>query len=277
MVDGVCRPGCLVPEAERAPWHTFAFSTSTSVLATVTPVPRVVNASGPEEQDEARVTVPAAQKTQPDADRPSGPRSRKGTQTRARLLAAAKEVFEELGYFDARVSDIAARATLSQGSFYHYFDSKEQIFREVAAAVDDELSEPLGAVLDPSTAGTTDERLRRALRWTLERYRDEARMIGVISQVVRYDEHVSARRTDLHRRDAGRVSDSIRQMQLRGLADTRLDPAVAAHAIGGMVWRFAEAWLVEGFVDCDFDDAVEQLTVLITNALAGPGPEVPLS
>ena len=53
-----------------------------------------------------------------------GPRSRKGAKTRARLLAAAKETFEEDGFLDARISDIAERAGLSHGSFYHYFDSK---------------------------------------------------------------------------------------------------------------------------------------------------------
>ena len=62
----------------------------------------------------------------------NGPRSRKGEQTRARLLDAAKEIFEDNGFLEARISDIAERAGLSHGAFYHYFDSKEQIFREIA-------------------------------------------------------------------------------------------------------------------------------------------------
>jgi AcrR family transcriptional regulator len=56
--------------------------------------------------------------------KPIGPRSRKGTETRARLLDAAKQVFEEDGFLEARISDIAERANLSHGSFYHYFESK---------------------------------------------------------------------------------------------------------------------------------------------------------
>src|SRR4051794_4773888 len=64
----------------------------------------------------------------------AGPRSRKGAQTRVRLVEAAKAVFEETGFLEARISDIAQQAGLSHGSFYHYFDSKEQIFREVAEA-----------------------------------------------------------------------------------------------------------------------------------------------
>ena len=72
-------------------------------------------------------------------DKPSGPRSRKGIETRARLVDAAKEVFERDGFLDARISDIAEKAGLSHGSFYHYFESKEEVFREVAAEVEVEV------------------------------------------------------------------------------------------------------------------------------------------
>src|SRR6266567_2956747 len=134
-----------------------------------------------------------------ESDKPNGPRSRKGVQTRARLLEAAKEIFEENGFLEARISDIAERAGLSHGSFYHYFDSKEEIFREVAEAVDERLSEPLGSVIHASGSSETPrERLRKALRSHLERYREEARIMGVIEQVSRYDEHVRAVRFARH-------------------------------------------------------------------------------
>src|SRR5271155_5456762 len=80
-------------------------------------------------------------------EKPSGPRSRKGIETRARLVAAAKEVFEEDGFLDARISDIAEKAGLSHGSFYHYFESKEEVFREVAAAGEQRLHEPMDSVI----------------------------------------------------------------------------------------------------------------------------------
>src|SRR5438270_11126105 len=75
-----------------------------------------------------------------EGEKPNGPRSRKGVLTRARLVDAAKEIFEENGFLEARISDIAERARLSHGSFYHYFESKEEIFREVAEAQEDRLS-----------------------------------------------------------------------------------------------------------------------------------------
>jgi AcrR family transcriptional regulator len=208
-----------------------------------------------------------------EAVEPSGPRSRKGVQTRARLLEAAKQVFEEQGFLDARISDIAERAGLSHGSFYHYFDSKEQIFREVA----DEQEERLTATPDaasPDAAPPTDraddtprERIRRANRRYLQRYRDEARIMGVIEQVSRYDDHVNAARMARQHHFAERSERSIRRLQREGFVDPQVDPAIAADALGAMVGRFAELWLVQGYREYDFDQAVEQLTRLWANAL----------
>jgi AcrR family transcriptional regulator len=203
-----------------------------------------------------------------DSDKPNGPRSRKGVKTRARLVEAAKLVFEEDGFLDARISDIAERAGLSHGSFYHYFESKEEVFREVAAEVDERLSAPLGSViLAPSSIATPHERIKEALRLHLESYRDEARMMGVIEQVSRYDERLNEVRIERHANDRKQVADSIRRLQRRGLADPNLDPAAAAAGMGAMTWTFAEMWFVQGILDCSFDQGVEQLTRLFVNAL----------
>ena len=119
-----------------------------------------------------------------DAERTNPPRSRKGAQTRARLLEAAERIFETSGFLDARISDIATRAGVSHGSFYHYFESKEEIFREVAAAVDEKLGESLEAViLDPASHAPPQERIRAALRLHFQTYRDHAGMMGVIDRL----------------------------------------------------------------------------------------------
>lgn len=197
-----------------------------------------------------------------------GPRSTKGARTRTRLLEAAKAVFEDAGFLNARISDIAERAGLSHGSFYHYFESKEQIFREVAAIVDDELGAPLGdVVLAPATGLSPAERLREGVRLHFEAYRAEARIMGIIEQVSRYDEPVAAMMLGRHRQYSEQVADSIRELQRRGLADPSLDPDVAAAGIGALTGRFAELWLVQGAIECSMETVVEQVTKLIVNAL----------
>jgi len=183
-------------------------------------------------------------------------------------LEAAKEIFEEDGFIEGRISDIAERAGLSHGSFYHYFDSKEEIFREVAASVEETLVEPLGGViLDPESRAAPQDRLREALRRHLESYQREARIIGVIEQMSRYDTEVSALRMERHARYSQQVAASIRSLQEHGLADPDLDPEIASAALGAMTSRFPEMWLVQGAVHCSMDTAVDQLTRLFVNAL----------
>ena len=202
------------------------------------------------------------------ADVQGGPRSRKGEQTRARLLDAAKEIFQENGFLEARISDIAERAGLSHGAFYHYFDSKEQVFREIAELLDEELAEPMESVIfAPGSSADPQERLFSALRRHLESYRDEAEIMGVIEQVARYDDHVAAVRSASNKRHREAIEKSIRGMQRRGIADTSLDPTIAAAALGSMVERFAELALAQGQLDCKLDDAADTLARLFVNAL----------
>jgi AcrR family transcriptional regulator len=205
-----------------------------------------------------------------DGDRPIGPRSRKGVQTRARLVEAAKEVFEEDGFLDARISDIARRAGLSHGSFYHYFESKDEVFLEVAVAQEERLSVHSvvdSGLLDPSPGPTMRERVRESNRRYLADYRDEARIMGVIELVSRYNDRVRAVRFECQGQYVKQTEESIRRLQDQGLADADIDPEIAAPALTAMISRFAEMWLVQGLLDCTFDDGVEQLTMLCVNAM----------
>ncbi len=59
------------------------------------------------------------------------PLSRKGLETRRRLLDAAEAVFGELGYHEASIVKVADAAGVAPGTFYLYFDSKRAIFVEL--------------------------------------------------------------------------------------------------------------------------------------------------
>lgn len=209
------------------------------------------------------------------ADQPnSGPRSRKGAQTRARLLDAAKAVFEETGFLETRISDIAQRAGMSHGSFYHYFESKEQVFREVAEAQEALLTAPPDDTEGPPSGELSEfDRLLRANRRYLERYRDNGRIMGVIEEVSRYDPEVSKARMQRQKHFADRAERAIRRMQDDGVVSTELDAEIAAAALGSMVARFAELWLIEHWGDYDLDTAAQQLTLLWANAIGIPVPQ----
>jgi AcrR family transcriptional regulator len=67
-----------------------------------------------------------------------GRREQTKAHNRAAILAAAREVFAQLGYDAAGVRDVIRRTDLASGTFYNYFPDKEAVFR---AVIDDSAQE----------------------------------------------------------------------------------------------------------------------------------------
>ena len=78
-------------------------------------------------------------------------RYRVGLETRARILAATREVLGEHGLDSTTLKAITDRAGIGAGSFYNLFDSKEEAVLEV-------LREAIVAI-DPDPAGLGNETL----------------------------------------------------------------------------------------------------------------------
>jgi AcrR family transcriptional regulator len=57
------------------------------------------------------------------------PRTERGRKTLRRLLEAAAAEFGERGYHEAAITGITQRAGVALGTFYTYFESKEEVFR----------------------------------------------------------------------------------------------------------------------------------------------------
>ncbi|HAQ36806.1 MAG: TetR family transcriptional regulator [Maricaulis sp.] len=58
-----------------------------------------------------------------------GPKTARGERTRAKLLDAAEREFGENGFHSTSIGEITRRAKVALGTFYVYFDSKDEIFR----------------------------------------------------------------------------------------------------------------------------------------------------
>src|SRR4051812_49951871 len=56
------------------------------------------------------------------------PKTARGQRTLRQLLDAAADEFGEKGFHEASISQITQRAGVAIGSFYTYFDSKEEVF-----------------------------------------------------------------------------------------------------------------------------------------------------
>lgn len=72
-------------------------------------------------------------------------RAEKSEDNRAALFKAAAEVVGELGYKDASVARITQRAGLAQGTFYLYFESRQDLFDQLLPQMGQELMKYLSA------------------------------------------------------------------------------------------------------------------------------------
>src|SRR3712207_9046809 len=57
------------------------------------------------------------------------PRTERGRKTLRRLIEAAAAEFGERGFHEAAITGITPRAGVALGTFYTYFESKEEVFR----------------------------------------------------------------------------------------------------------------------------------------------------
>lgn len=69
--------------------------------------------------------------------------------TRGRIIEAAWRLFYERGYEETTVDEIIAASATSKGSFYHYFDGKDALLRELSYLFDEKYN-ALAAALDPA-------------------------------------------------------------------------------------------------------------------------------
>lgn len=80
---------------------------------------------------------------------PAGRRELTKAQNRETILAAARQVFAQMGFAAATVRDIIRATPLASGTFYNYFKSKEEVYQ----ALRDEVALRLRPGLREARAG----------------------------------------------------------------------------------------------------------------------------
>ena len=73
---------------------------------------------------------------------------RKGEKRKLELLEIAYKMFISRGYENTSVDDIIAEAGIAKGTYYYYFESKEQTLEEVIGMMIDKETEAAGTILD---------------------------------------------------------------------------------------------------------------------------------
>ncbi|MBF6193692.1 TetR/AcrR family transcriptional regulator [Nocardia implantans] len=172
----------------------------------------------------------------------------RGRKTRDSLLDAARKVFETVGFLDARVEHIAQEAGVSYGTFYRYFESKEDVFGELSNRLFEDMHrrEPAEGNLSPA------EKLIASNRSYYRAYRRNALMMAIIEQVATINDDFRLLRHEHRRQLIDRTARAIARWQSEGLVRANLDPELAARAMAAMVDHTLYLWLIQG------DDANEE-------------------
>lgn len=151
--------------------------------------------------------------------------SKRGERTRERLLAAAEDVFAELGYHDASIVKITDTAGVAMGTFYLYFRGKQEIFDELLRDLNRRVRH---AMSEASSKGTT--RLEQELLGFRAFFRFTAEHPGLY-RVIRQAEFVSPAMLRYHydKLSSGYV-EGLRAAAERGEVG-EIDPEVTAWAL----------------------------------------------
>ncbi|HEY0364184.1 MAG TPA: TetR/AcrR family transcriptional regulator [Solirubrobacteraceae bacterium] len=214
----------------------------------------------------------------PGARGPSAPapgaKTARGLATQAALVRAAQEVFERDGFLDARIADITAAARTATGSFYTYFNGKEEIFLAVVKALDEVgLHPPSLEYVAKQHADVADlvADITAHHRAYLEAYHRNAKMMRVVEEVTNVSDSFRRERTARAQTWIEGSRDAVVELQRQGRADPGLDPLLAARALSLMLSRSAYVtFVLEQEGEESIDGLAQTLTRLWVNALKVP-------
>jgi AcrR family transcriptional regulator len=168
------------------------------------------------------------------------PLSRRGLNTRRRLLDAAELVFGDVGYHDASIVKLAERAGVAAGTFYLYFDSKKAVFDEL---VRDLNSRVRHAMKEGSSKGET--RLQSELLG-FEAYFRFTSEHPALYRIIRQAEFVSPEMLRYH---YDRLSEGYIEALDASVSSGeigKLDPEAATFALMGIGEMIGMRWILWG-------------------------------
>jgi AcrR family transcriptional regulator len=206
-----------------------------------------------------------------------GPLTKRGRETRRKLVASAAHVFSQAGFDDVRVTDITAHAGVASGTFYTYFTSKDEIFREVAAAVLHEMAttpthDPDNVQFDPvrDIAYATREYFLCCAR--------NYRVARSIAELQFRDRKVGEDRDQTLLKGVRRIAGWIEWLQRKGLGDPSVDPWLTALSLHAMNVSTAFDQFVYRERHEDLERLVQAITEIWRRALGlqEPGEHPPV-
>ena len=184
------------------------------------------------------------------------------SETRAKLLAAARRAFAELGYAKARVEDVVTAAGVGHGTFYAYFPNKQAA---LAALVREHAGTLEELAMKPWRAGDVRASLTEVLGGLADLYERDADMLLLWTEAAVHDPELAAILDEVRRQFVERIARNVERAAKQGLA-WPVDPFTAATALAAMAERTLSL-LATRKESLDRDQTVEVLANLWYHAL----------
>lgn len=209
----------------------------------------------------------------PRARRPTGGlwhsvrvrRADRREEVRVRLLAAARQVFGDLGWGRARVEDICQLAGVGHGTYYSYFASKaealESLVRSHALDLEAVAADPAAGPLPVSVRTTIDNFARLSAEGRAVR--------SALAQALPTHPELAACVDDVREAFVARARATLERAQAVGSVRLGLDVDAAARALTAMVEHSVELHLAGRGRD-GLPHLVDVLTDLWVHAVAEP-------
>jgi AcrR family transcriptional regulator len=207
------------------------------------------------------LTTVATESARVDAPPPAEARvlTARGQRTRERLVRAAYGVFQRVPFREAKITDITTEAGVAAGTFYTYFDSKEEIFREVAREALADMS--ASSRRDPDNVERDPIRdIAHASRQYFLACLRNAGVARSIEQLTVSDRGLAENRHSTLVHGVKRAERWIRDLQERGICDRDIDPWTTAMVLHTMNVRVAYDHLLLSGRESDVDGLVEAVT-----------------
>jgi TetR/AcrR family transcriptional regulator, transcriptional repressor for nem operon len=168
------------------------------------------------------------------AGRPDGGLTRKGAQTRQRIVAAAAGLILQQGVAGTTLEDVRAEAGVSSSQIYHYFADKEAL---VLAVVDYQAEAVVGGIHEPALAAIDGTDGLRAWRDMIVSIQADGGCVGgcplgsLGSELAELDHGARRGVAAGYRRWEAAIRDCLQGMHERGQLVPAADPDQLATAI----------------------------------------------
>ena len=165
-------------------------------------------------------------------------RERGRLETRRRLIEAGKKLFARRGFARTRATDISREAGVAVGTLYVHFTDKEALLREILFQGFGEMHAVVRRIADTKYATVPES--ERAHAEALVGYAAEH---PALFQIMFSTEVAStAAGAELLKFVTAHQEERLREGMAEGYFRADLDPAVAAHAVIGMLIQVLHWW-----------------------------------